>query len=511
MRGTAVILLALLVGACAGLTERPVTDWPTAAGGNPDVVACRKALRTGDDAVESAGVRDAEAARIDGFPYLRTNRFLASFRNEPLSPPALKAWIDRLAALDRQGRRVEAANLPPDVKARLDADLHETAGDAGRKCLDVLREHDLSRPEGIALLRRNARVPDNYSTLSRLAGLYPLTSIGVAAGFGLWKASTREDFRRFDEARTTGSWAFYRPAVSSGSGRTATDAEIAAIIEGSRDNALAIPEPREAALLAVIERFAPIWRVERAGPADDIGTPIWREGRHRPEATIDTRHVVGFARLSHTRFDGKILPQISYTIWFPERPKTSGLDILGGPLDAVIWRVTIGLDGRPLVYDTIHACGCYHLFFPVPPVKKRQTPEDRDLREEAFVPAPGPAPGPGERVVVSLMAGSHYVTAVSLAASTGRSDRFYRLIPPGEVPDWELRSAALPEAQGGGRRSLYGPDGIIAGTERLERFLLWPMGITSPGAMRQWGNHPTAFVGRRHFDDPDLLERAFER
>jgi hypothetical protein len=36
------------------------------------------------------------------------------------------------------------------------------------------------------------------------------------------------------------------------------------------------------------------------------------------------------------------------------------------------------------------------------------------------------------------------------------------------------------------------------------------MGITSAGQMRQWGNHATAFVGRRHFDDPDLFERYFE-
>jgi len=40
--------------------------------------------------------------------------------------------------------------------------------------------------------------------------------------------------------------------------------------------------------------------------------------------------------------------------------------------------------------------------------------------------------------------------------------------------------------------------------------LFWPMGIDSPGAMRQWGRQPTAFVGRRHFDDADLLERRFE-
>jgi hypothetical protein len=50
----------------------------------------------------------------------------------------------------------------------------------------------------------------------------------------------------------------------------------------------------------------------------------------------------------------------------------------------------------------------------------------------------------------------------------------------------------------------------MPGTERGERALFWPMGIASPGAMRQWGRHPTAFVGRRHFDDARLLEQRFE-
>ena len=60
-------------------------------------------------------------------------------------------------------------------------------------------------------------------------------------------------------------------------------------------------------------------------------------------------------------------------------------------------------------------------------------------------------------------------------------------------------------------RSLFGTHGLVAGTERSERFLLWPMGIRSPGAMRQWGRHSTAFVGRRHFDDAFLIESLFER
>ena len=70
----------------------------------------------------------------------------------------------------------------------------------------------------------------------------------------------------------------------------------------------------------------------------------------------------------------------------------------------------------------------------------------------------------------------------------------------------ELRS--LPQASESA--SAFGPDGLIAGTERSERFFFWPMGIASAGAMRQWGRQPTAFVGRRHFDDADLLEKRFE-
>ncbi len=49
-------------------------------------------------------------------------------------------------------------------------------------------------------------------------------------------------------------------------------------------------------------------------------------------------------------------------------------------------------------------------------------------------------------------------------------------------------------------------------------FLTFPIEVTlasterppqSAGAMRQWGRHATAFVGRRHFDDANLFEKRF--
>jgi hypothetical protein len=100
---------------------------------------------------------------------------------------------------------------------------------------------------------------------------------------------------------------------------------------------------------------------------------------------------------------------------------------------------------------------------------------------------------------------SHYIVNVALAQPAAGAQA-YTL-----APEDELRSLPLEpdERQARGRRSVYGPDGLVAGTERGERFLFWPMGIANAGAMRQWGHHATAFVGRRHFDDADLLEKRF--
>ena len=57
---------------------------------------------------------------------------------------------------------------------------------------------------------------------------------------------------------------------------------------------------------------------------------------------------------------------------------------------------------------------------------------------------------------------------------------------------------------------MFNPQGFVDGTDRAERYLFWPMGIARAGSMRQWGQHATAFVGRRHFDDATLMQQRFE-
>jgi hypothetical protein len=102
-------------------------------------------------------------------------------------------------------------------------------------------------------------------------------------------------------------------------------------------------------------------------------------------------------------------------------------------------------------------------------------------------------------MVLHLQSGTHYLTGIGVTGDEAQT-RY------GFEDDDTLRSLPLP---GGGRRSIYGSDGLVAGSERPERWLFWPMGVPSAGTMRQWGHAATAFLGRRHFDDADLIERRF--
>jgi hypothetical protein len=216
-------------------------------------------------------------------------------------------------------------------------------------------------------------------------------------------------------------------------------------------------------------------------------------------------------RDAQTRLAGRWLRQRVYTLWFAERapdPRLGSLDLLAGALDGVIVRITLDERGQPLMLDTIHACGCWHQFYPAPDVLPREGAPT--LQEWAFVPGALPALKAGQRLVVRLASRTHHVTGVaaheSLEAGATAGEPSYTLRDENLLRSLHIQDEP---GSGAGRRSLYRPDGLVQGTDRKERFLFWPMGIASPGAMRQWGHHATAFVGRRHFDDPRLLEERF--
>ena len=484
-------IAALLVAAVAGCTtlEAPLKsnlDSPSAARRS-----CANWFAQLDATVDRAAARDAGAYRIPGFPYLRVDRFTASFRDRAHDDPKMfEAWIARMRRLDAEARGYEIDNLPAHSFPVAGIDDRAAARVKTETCSAELAGADLADAQGRGLVIERAQVPDSYSNWKRVLGLYALTSIAFSKGIETWHEETLEEFRNAGmQTPPVAGVVRYAAAATPGTADKVTPG-----YSDLRTDALGIPQFTERERELLFDAYAPAFEIDTTGDYDRFGALAWGAGL---APVVDLTRPVAYKRIAFTRFYGKILAQLVYTIWFPERPRTGAGDILGGKLDGVVIRVTLGADGAPLVYDTMHPCGCYHMFFPTALVKALPAPPGRE--EWAFVPAVLPALRAAQRVVVRVASRTHYVTGIRAdSADTGVA---YRL-----VDDNGLR--ALPAADQV-RRSAFGPGGIVPGTERGERFLFWPMGIDNPGAMRQWGTHATAFIGRRHFDDAYLLEPRF--
>jgi hypothetical protein len=495
----AVVVLSLLwLSGCATLEEPWRAAAPTQS---PAASRCADTFSALDAAVERAGVRDVEARRIRGFPYLRVDRFSAHLRDEAAKDDnAYRQWLSRLQVLDRDARRVEISNLPA-------AEMHALAsGGGGRaallesttRCADLLRDQDMATPERSALIRARAEVPDDYVTWQRVVGLYGLTNIPFARGIAQWHSDALLDFGGAARERPGAPPLMrYAPAHP----LAATREQVVAMIRRASDNPLRIPRFSDEERLLLVKTLAPVFEVETGGAYDRIGRLYWGTAA-APD--VDSTAPVVYHRMAYTRYGGRTLTQIVYTIWFSERPHDHAFDVLAGRLDGVVMRVTLGEAGDPLLYDSIHPCSCYHMFFPTPRVQAVAAPEG--VGEWAFVPATLPAHTAGTRIAVRIATRSHYLVNVTLDQAGDTTG--YDLIP-----EDELRALPRDKEQrmdlSQGTRSIYGPDGLVPGTGRGERWLFWPMGIPSAGAMRQWGHHATAFVGRRHFDDADLIEKRF--
>ena len=483
---------------------RPAVAWLTVAVGvsgctanvqpeNEDgrgrqVASCRELYSTLDAQVAQAGVGDALFTPIAGYPYLRIDRFLASEAVKPESgSDAIDVWIERLRQMDLDARRVEQRNLP---KAAADA-----PGAASQRrledCSVLLVNTDLTDNSAHGQLLEVAQVPDAYSVTKRVFGLYPLTSLAFNAGVKDLHESMGAEFSRpFDALTVEGRLTRYLPPP----GETVLSMDSAAsLVAAAPTDALGVPVLSAADLQRLFDAFAPVYEIDVLGDDDRIGSVVWSNDER---ASVDVGRPAVYRRVSFTHFEEHTLVQLNYSVWFPSRPADGDFDLLSGSLDGITYRVTLGLDGRPLIYDSMHNCGCYHLFLPTERLKDKPPStahEEAPLIAQRVVLEKG-------RVVLRIAHTSHYLQRLYFDSGTAAGRQY------GLADDDSLRSLTLAS---GNRRSLFAPDGLVVGSERGERWLYWPMGITEPGAMRQWGHHATAFVGIRHFDDPDLIERYF--
>ncbi len=443
---------------------------------------CEVLLARFERQVATAGVADAEYARIAGFPLLRIDRLLAALAAQGMPESSEPHWWRALRRLDAEARRIEYHNLPPRARQALPGDILSRLERCGETLLASLQ----ATPQRRQHLLAEARVPDAYVAWQRVVGLYPLTSSWVAWRIRQLQARLQADFDTpLAELPVAGTLRRYILGPLS--------------LDGPEpplpvDNIWHIPVPGRAELARLLRRHAPIFEIDVLSDDDRPGALAWgADGK--PLVRVDQPAL--YWRLSWARLGGRWRLQLNYMIWFPARTAQGPFDIYAGRLDSLIWRVTLDQQGEPLFYDSVHGCGCYHQFYPLPGTALTASAEA--LPEPPWVPQTVNPPGPGERIVVRLAHGNHYVQRVYRGRPARRDQAlagysYHRL-------------RALPRGQA--RRSVFQPNGLVAGTQRPERWLLWPMGVRSAGAMRQWGHHAVAFVGRRHFDDSDLFDSLF--
>jgi len=429
-----------------------------------------------DRAIETETHFDPALRRVDGWPLLRTNRFLASFAYDDLQDEARLAWVDHAFDLGQSAYATEFARLTETTRQAL--------GD--RHGFDELEARLAScfaeTPAPDALPASAYRVPDSYSIAARAFGLYPVTSL-VASGF---IARYRHDMtKRHLAGRAT---RFEHQNVYEERGAADSSASLSLPLD---TDPLGLPQLSPGEWDALFRKFAPQLIVEQRSDADRIGAPVrGTDERIR----IDTARPTLFTFPSYTRIDSRVLPQLNYAFWFPERPPERPLDLYAGELSGVLWRVTLDHALRPVLYDSIHQCGCYHKLF-LPAGSRIDLEAVEGERPLVFSLSANLAADQGVRL--RLSAGSHYIIEVTAAFPDGAA-RHYTLV------DYASQ-LQLPGNGAGPAQSLFGPTGIAQQSRRPERFVFWPLGVSSAGAMRQQGLHAIAFVGRRHFDDPDLL------
>ena len=515
------VLAALAVLALAGCSS--VAPWPAPDQGGiaTELAACDDWFAALDAQVELAGVRDAGAARVKGFPYLRVDRFTAALR-DAIMPNAADttgnagqtALVQRLLQLDLQARSLEITNLPAPARARLDSGSGSGTGsgtDAAdvavmlahtQRCAHRLAGADLATPARMAALLDRLSVPDAYVTGYRIAGLYALSQLPFGIGVRRFEASQYAAFAH-DAAPPAGAIRMRLSPPARPPPDSVSAARLRDMLASAPDDPLRVPAPSPAQLELLFAQFAPSFEIDVASDDDRPGALVWRAGAAGDASAtleVDSTDPVVYRQTAYTRYGAYNLLQLVYTLWFPARTAAPGgaLDLLAGKLDGLVFRVTLAPDGTPLVYDSMHPCGCFHMFFPTAAARAKPAPVAGI--EWAFSPQSLPAIRAQDHLVLRVAAGTHYLQRISVEPIDGATHYGWR--------DYdELRSLPAGPAA---RRSVFGPDGFIAGTDRAEAWLFWPMGIARAGAMRQWGRHATAFVGRRHFDDADLMQQRFE-
>ena len=481
--------LFFLLG-CASLSPRPIRIT------SDSIEGCQVFFSQLEDQVKEVGVRNASSFLIPGFPYLRTNRFLSAMKNRIKDEREWEQWLHWMQALDLQDRENEINNLSDDTARSLqaiDTDQPDRKALYTRvaSCSDRLLNRDKALVDFKATLASRVDVPDEYSLLRRAIGLYPLMAIPVAIVSHNAQVKTLSWFKMsLDHLPVEGQLRTYVPQENA----SLDEKMVQEMMDESRKNSLGVPLPDEDQGKKLAWSFAPIVIQDGAAPYDRIGKMIWKNDHLR----IDPDTPTVYYYFSHAFLKGKPILQINYVIWYSERAGETPPWIEKGHLDGLTLRVSLDHQGKPFMLDAMNNCGCYHFFAPV---KERvEQIASKPFKPDPFVPQWLPTLPSGNRQGIRVSSGWHQVERL-LAIGESFDSTPYELTPYSILE-------ALPH-ENGRTESIFDSKGIAKGSERVERFILFSMGVPKIGSMRQRGHHAIELISRTHFDDPSLFDQNF--
>ena len=431
---------------------------------------CRAKYAEMDARVDAAGVRDGSYYRVPGFPYFRTDRYVASFKDEISGLDEVAGWMRRMREFDQEAREFEYRNLGMselEIGAwRYDllacggglANL-ETFEDANlaflRKQVTPGSEYQPKAP-AVSAGQRKALAAHEADIRKRFTA--PLAAAAPEAPLKLWTVKPVEDMR----------------LIAKGYGNAIPDE-------------LGVPALIDSQWRAFAEAHAPALWIESAGVRDQPGVPvIGKDNRF----TVDPSQPRMHYQITFTRYAGQPVAQINYFIWF------AGRDGNRGALDNQIWRVTLDASARPLVYESVNASGRDHLWFAAQPLKLRAGGSVSG--DSALFPQAEPITGP---VALRIAAGSHALTRVVPLAMA---------VADGDSAAYELRryEDVFTLATADGRtRSLYDTSGLIPDVRDEDQAQLAGARHAAAGALHVLGRVPVSIAGSAHFDDARRLDQ----
>lgn len=451
---------------------------------DPELLQCSQSLKKLQNLVNQEKVNDAQYQPLHDFPTYRGNRFWSAFFEKELSQEQEQYIRKQLHRFGMEGLRTEWQNLSIQSKEFFSKDSGYSTFDAfAGQCDTTLWQASLQQ----GITAKQANIDDSYSTWLRFFGFYSLTKLMAASSIEEYQQEMRQRIEGFQEKQLKTVRVYSPTGKPNGLSKQFSQW----LTQALDSNPLQVPTLTKNQLTELAQWHSPHFRIGQKSHADKIGSATWKN----KQRTINSTKPTVYFYTSYIRYENEVLLQLNYTAWFSERPKPSPQDWYGGKLDGLVWRVTLQNNGQILFYDSIHPCGCYHSVH-IPTKSPLHDLVNSNQGEDILEPilyfstsVDSSQPHP----MLTLTADEHYLVNLSSRNISGKH--------PYTLNDYdELRS--LPFAEG--YKSWFDHDGIIASSERFERYFLWPLGVPSAGAMRQQGNHAIAFIGKRHFDEASV-------